>query len=402
MEVVYVSSACNPDRIDQINRTAKRKLEVSGIKFHNLLMRGLSENNVQVKSIIGLPISNNTNKKIFWKKQIDEKKNIQYYQVGFINLPILKQITTAFNIFIKYINCTKGKSEIYTIIDGTYISVLPFIHFANKFLHIKTIAIIADIYNYMCDVENDNGKGKLLNKFIKKRNKKLYSKMDGFILLTKQMNEVINLEKKPYLVIEGCSDINMKNVNDIEKNDKRIILYSGKLAEKFGIKLLVEGFKKLKQKDIELWIYGDGEEKEYIIEEARKNTLIKYKGLVSNEEVVKSQMKATLLVNPRPTKKEFTKYSFPSKNIEYMASGTPILTTKLPGMPEEYYDYVYIIENETEEGMAETLNSILKLTSEELILKGKIAKNFILNNKNEIIQSKKIIEFLIGEKNNVY
>ena len=39
MEVIYISSACNPENVDEINKTAITKLEISGIKFHNLLMR---------------------------------------------------------------------------------------------------------------------------------------------------------------------------------------------------------------------------------------------------------------------------------------------------------------------------------------------------------------------------
>ena len=34
-----------------------------------------------------------------------------------------------------------------------------------------------------------------------------------------------------------------------------------------------------------------------------------------NDRVVEEQLRATLLVNPRPTAEAFTKYSFPSKNM---------------------------------------------------------------------------------------
>ena len=66
---------------------------------------------------------------------------------------------------------------------------------------------------------------------------------------------------------------------------------------------------------------------------------------MARKQGVAEELKATLLVNPRPTTEEFTIYSFPSKNMEYMASGTPLLTTKLPGMPEEYHQYVLAILN---------------------------------------------------------
>ena len=396
MEVIYISSAFNPENVDEINKTAIKKLEISGIKFHNLLIRGLSENNVKVKSIIGLPISKSSNKKKIWKKKVEEKENIKYHQVGFINLPILKQLSTAINMFFTFIKSAKKKSDVYTIIDATYVSVLPFVLFANRFVHTKIIAIVADIYDYMGNVDNNNGRVSKLKNWIKNKNQKRYLKMDGFILLTEQMNEVINLNKKPYIVIEGCSDSNMSDVHNTQKNEKKVILYSGKLSEKFGIKLLIEAFKKIKQDDVELWIYGDGEAKNYVSTEAEENSNIIYKGLVSNREVVMAQMQATLLVNPRPTKQQFTRYSFPSKNIEYMASETPMLTTILPGMPKEYYDYVFLIKDESVNGLYKAMSDVLALPTEEIELKGKIAKEFIMKNKNEKVQAEKILEFLEG------
>ena len=189
----------------------------------------------------------------------------------------------------------------------------------------------------------------------------------------------------------------MRKMYYVWRNEKKIILYSGKLSEKFGIKILVEGYKKANIENSELWIYGDGELTDYIKIQSREHPSIKYKGMVSNEEVVKAQMQATLLVNPRPTTEQFTKYSFPSKNIEYMASGTPILTTKLQGMPIEYYRYIFTIEKETVDGIAEAMQEILNKPLGEIYKKGIEAKDFVINEKNENVQAKKIINFVEGE-----
>ena len=125
-----------------------------------------------------------------------------------------------------------------------------------------------------------------------------------------------------------------------------------------------------------------------------KNERIIYKGVASNEDVVEAELKASLLVNPRPSREEFTRYSFPSKNIEYMVSGTPLLTTPLSGMPVEYYDYVYLFAEETIEGYKATLETILNLSSVELYDKGKKARNFILTKKNNVVQAGRIIDFM--------
>ena len=77
-----------------------------------------------------------------------------------------------------------------------------------------------------------------------------------------------------------------------------------------------------------------------------------------------------------------------------MVSGTPILTTKLPGMPEEYYPYIYMFDNETVEGYADTLKYVLSKPNEELQNKGKVAKEFVLQKKNNIFQTKRIMDLI--------
>lgn len=114
----------------------------------------------------------------------------------------------------------------------------------------------------------------------------------------------------------------------------------------------------LPQENFRLKLFGSGPFVEKLkTKYTKKDSRIQYMGVAPNAEVVAAELDASLLVNPRPTHEEFTKYSFPSKNIEYMASGTPLLTTKLPGMPKEYYPYVFLIENESVEGYAKALEA---------------------------------------------
>ena len=113
------------------------------------------------------------------------------------------------------------------------------------------------------------------------------------------------------------------------------------------------------------------------------------------DEVVRAETESDLLINPRPTYEEFTKYSFPSKNMEYMASGTPVLTTNLPGMPEEYKQYVYLIEDESAEGIAQVMRRVLSLDLKKRKEMGRKAQCFVLKKKNNIEQSKKVLQMMV-------
>jgi hypothetical protein len=77
-----------------------------------------------------------------------------------------------------------------------------------------------------------------------------------------------------------------------------------------------------------------------------------------------------------------------------MASGIPLVTTPLPAIPKEYYDYVYIFSDESVIGMHNTLAYLLSLPEEEIKIFGKKAKQFVLEHKSNIKQSERFINFL--------
>ena len=77
-----------------------------------------------------------------------------------------------------------------------------------------------------------------------------------------------------------------------------------------------------------------------------------------------------------------------------MSTGIPMLTTKLAGIPNEYFDYVYTIDGNTEEEYYAALSRVLRLSSEELMQKGEQAKQFALENKNYVKQADRISQLI--------
>ena len=175
-------------------------------------------------------------------------------------------------------------------------------------------------------------------------------------------------------------------------------LYAGGVSKQYGLETLVEGFRKADIPNTALHIYGPGDYVPRLKRIAGEDPRIVYGGMLMNREVVEKEMDATLLVNPRPTGEEYVKYSFPSKTMEYMASGTPVLTTRLPGMPREYDPYVFFIEEETEEGIAQALKQVFTDTDEALFQKGMEARRFVLEQRNNVVQAGKIIAMLENRK----
>lgn len=108
---------------------------------------------------------------------------------------------------------------------------------------------------------------------------------------------------------------------------------------------------------------------------------------------MEKEQEASLLLNIRNPEDDYTKYSFPSKMIEYMISGTPMLTTRLPGIPEEYFDKVYPVEYDFDK-MAQVIDFIMQDTPEARREMGRKAQKFVIENKNCEHQVSAMLDFI--------
>lgn len=272
---------------------------------------------------------------------------------------------------------------------------LPYIFCLNKIKKInpkiKTVLICPDLSIYM-DLD---AKKKPVKAFLKKIEnivvKRLLKSVDGYVLFTEQMREYFSEFNKPYTVVEG---VYRDKYPLTPKTKKHFIMHAGSLHYNIGIEELISAFEQISNQNEELWFFGSGAMDEYIKEKAKTNKRIKHMGFVDPQQLFEYEKQATLLVNVRDPKAEYTKYSFPSKTFEYMASGTPFLTTELPGIPVEYKDYLFTIKNNSVDEIKAGLERALSLSEQERQKFGANAQAFVLNEKNKYIQSKKFSDFL--------
>ena len=69
------------------------------------------------------------------------------------------------------------------------------------------------------------------------------------------------------------------------------------------------------------------------------------------------------------------------------------MTTRLAGIPSEYFDYCGVIDDYSAEGIAAALRETLKMSASQLHEKGMAAKAFVLENKNNKKQAQRVIVF---------
>lgn len=387
-KIIYISKFTHEKYLEN-NKCSGLCVDHTAVqKYHKLMIDGLLKNGVDIISITTPPINRKKVKKKLFRKYIIKEKNIEYRYLAILNIHFLKNIFEMTSVFFNVMSIKKNETVL--VVDVLNISIAFTALLASKIKRIKSVGIVTDLWGEYSAKAQRNFLSRFQDIYIKW--------FSSYILLTEEMNNIINKKNKPNVVIEGQVNnliISLEN-QCCDKYRKKVCIYAGSLHKIYGIEMLIEGFLQANVEDSELHIYGGGDFEDRVIAYSLKYENIKYFGLKSNKFIVNEEYKATLLINPRPSNNEYTKYSFPSKNMEYMVSGTPILTTILPGMPREYYKYIYSIDDESEEGIAGKIHEVLNKPTEELLDFGNKAREFMLKEKNNIVQAKKIIGLIDG------
>lgn len=344
-------------------------------KFNRLIINGFIENGCEVEALsqrvypIGIsddyPVYRGTD--VIHFTILPSKKNKK-----------LNRISTIFNAFCEIKKWKKQNPDGIAVCDTVIGELSLGLILARFFTGIKTVSIVTDIPTMMY---GSNRRG--LRALPGKIKKKAISFYDGYIFLTEQMNVLLNSNRRPYTIVEGVADPDVvKEPNTLEaKHPEKICMMAGLLSRVFGVDMLIEAFKQVKNDDARLHFYGNGDYVEEIKKASETDPRIRYCGELTNAQIVAEEKKATLLINPRIPNGDWTKYSFPSKNMEYMASGTPLIACDLPCIPDEYKPYFFEITPVSVEGLATLLQKLFDTDRGEIHNFGMKAQQWIIDNK---------------------
>ena len=396
MKLILLLGLFPKETKNEIFKNSKGVIQYAADNLQWSLVDGLTRNNVEFM-IINLPYIGSYPvrfKKIYSEGYSFSAENgVPAKNVGFVNLLGYKALSRFINIKKELNNAISGEKEKVGIL--IYAMHTPFLKAAVELkkvnANLKIILMVPDLPQHMGETSS------LVTKFLKKQdNKELYKlvdKVDAFVLLSEYMKDELQVKKRPYTVVEGIFN-NSLQFESVQKEGNFTVLYTGTLAKRYGILNLLDAFHQIPNEDYSLWICGDGDGKAEVLDMVANDNRIKYLGQLPNTEILKLQRKASVLVNPRTSDSEFTKFSFPSKTLEYLASGTPTIIHPLDGIPQEYYDYTITAHEQSANGLREKITEVAYFSNEKRKKIGERAQKFIFENKNPKVQTLKIIEIL--------
>jgi glycosyltransferase involved in cell wall biosynthesis len=312
--------------------------------------------------------------------------------VPFLNVPVAKEVSLAATFFAELmrwssrLNGAQRVIVVYNVFSPHALSVLA----ASRLTKAKSIAIIADLPH---DVYRFRGAKGVLERMDFAAQLRSIKRFSGLVVLTPHIAEDF-APGVPHLVVEGgVEPAEMPPLGPPPDGSERALMYSGALNDINGIRTLLDAFALLPEPEYRLWIYGGGPLEGEVRAAAERDGRIVFGGMVPNDEVLRRQRQATVLVNPRPTGQRIARYTFPSKVLEYLGSGTPVVSTVLPGIPGEYHPHLRLAPD-TAAGLAEAVRALCALPAEERRRRGAEAREFVLRNKSWERQARRVHDFI--------
>ena len=213
--------------------------------------------------------------------------------------------------------------------------------------------------------------------------KRLIPLVDGLLVANQSIVEDFAPNRHSLLVEGGVMESLVERFEKVERKDDKSfhIVFAGQLSVLNGVTLLLDAIKILDMHELRVTILGAGQFSDAVQAAADQDSRIRFKGLCSHEEVLHAYEQADLLVNLRRTEYQTHRYVFPSKVVECLATGRPLLTTCTGHVEKEFSDFVFKLREESASALADEIRKIAALPREDRDALGRKAQTYIREHK---------------------
>lgn len=267
--------------------------------------------------------------------------------MSFINIVCLKHLTRFIITYISVLRWTikTSKNRRIIISHGLVSAQLWSVYLGQVFYRSTLCAYITDDTGVSLNGEP------LLVIALRKIDKNIVmmalQRMSGVIAMTNKLAEKL-APGIPFSIIPAMYNFNPKlSFLEVKDSCKLFnIVFSGGVNKDNGIELLLESFKRADKEDWRLIIAGKGDMEAEVQKAALVDYRIDYKGFVEIEELSEIYKVADVFVNLRLTSSAITDLGFPSKLIEYVGTGKPVISSNLPTLTNEFRQHLIILKSE--------------------------------------------------------
>lgn len=395
VSLAYVGSVV-PDMPEFENQAFSR----AGNMFQLELLRSITTAGLRPAAVFSfLPIPSFPGSRTVWVqgRTVDIRNEMKIHLVSFINITPLKQFSIGVGIFWRLIRWRwTTRAQCHHIVCCYNLTVPPglMIFLAARLIGARLVALIYDI-----NVPGHTVPAGLFTFLDYWMQRLLIPHLDGFVVVTDEIMRAFAPQRQFIRVEGGISGELLKAEKLVEQHaecsaNPIILVMAGGLSETNGILELLRGFALVRGIKVRLRIAGTGPLLGEVKKAVARDSRIEYLGFLSYKEILELYQSADLLINMRLTKRLNTKFFFPSKIMEYLASGIPVITTCPGHLEEEYGRLCYLLKDESAEGLASLIERIGHISQKERFELGRRARNYMLENKTWEAQGRRVVKYI--------
>ncbi|WP_122262745.1 glycosyltransferase family 4 protein [Ornithinimicrobium cerasi] len=381
------------DLIEEINRT-DAFMATQTHRFAWGVVRGLTEAGVEVDLLSAAPVSDYPrNPKRAYPGGRFREHGVEGLFLPFVNLLGLKHLTRWFAAWWVGGRRLRRAKPDWLLVHGVHSPFLWYAVLARRRFGVRAAVFLTDPPGVV--LPSDSGLRSRLKKLDIGITKRALAKVDAVIVLAEPLATDF-APGIPSLTMEGLFDVEAwPSDEQIQGADakSRIVTYAGGLSEEYGVGLLVRAVVSSDDPLLRLQLFGRGPLEDWIREVCATDQRVLPPRLLKPHELGLMYATSTVLVQPRPVEQGFVRYSFPSKLLEYMASGTPVLTTRLTSIPTEYEGLV-IWTDDSVEGLEQAIEEVISMPAERRRAIGANASDFVRRNRSTRAQGERMRNFL--------
>lgn len=382
------------DRMDPVHGSQTQTLALAVITA--LQQAGLTVHLLSAESVSCFPAL----PRVVFRSRRFMAEGVPGQTLFFLNLLGFKHLTRFLSCLWTGTRTLRATRAKVLLIHGVHSPFLWFGALARKFLGVSAIVILTDPPGVV--VPTDGRLARALKAVDIPIVRAGLQRTDGVVAFTADLAEEF-AAGRPKMIMEGIfaapdqPDDRVPPMTDGARRPR--LIYAGALTEEYGVGRLVNAvlhWDPAAAPNIPppmLQCYGKGSFAESIEVAARISNTIGAPQFLPRSEILRAYRGADLLVQPRPCDHPAAGLSFPSKLLEYMASGTPVLTTRLPGIPPDYEPYVYWMEDDSSEGIRRAIRDVLSIPADQRRSTGRSAAEFILRTRGSATQGERLREF---------
>lgn len=350
--VVFVGFYYDPQREIELLADSKCAISAAANQYQEGFLTGLGKE-TEILTTISTATFPRGSRRLFFARQVKETEKGKITYLPFVNIHLVKSWMFAGGLRKELLKRLKNQHSVTVYVyslNVVFERVMAELkrEFGNRFHYCLIIPDLPGKYG----IVRTGIKG-FKDRLEVKPKMTLASCADSYVFLTEEMRELF--PPKPSVVLEGF--LPQCGFDYTQKRIPKTVLYTGSLNREYGFGTLLDAFDSIFDPDAKLWICGAGDMESEVKQAARRDTRIQFKGFLPKREIAKLQTQCDVLINPRSAQGEYTQYSFPSKTMEYLLSGSKVLMYRLPGIGEEYYQYIRTIDTDGPKAMASALQT---------------------------------------------